>query len=60
LLFYLGKDRIIFATEDYLSEPSNAILLPDNPNEIDTSNAGTSVLLDRTHSFCFYIIYAMV
>lgn len=39
-IVFLGKDKIIFATEEYLSEPSTAILLPDDPDVIDTSNAG--------------------
>ncbi|CAK8689338.1 mitochondrial intermembrane space import and assembly protein 40-like [Clavelina lepadiformis] len=35
-----GKDKIIFVTEEYLETPSNTVLLPDNPDEVDTSNVG--------------------
>lgn len=35
-----GKDIIIFATEDDLSKPSTTELLPDNPEDIDTSHVG--------------------
>jgi len=42
-----GKDTIIFATEEYLSSPSKTQLLPDDPGEVDTSNAG-AILPDGT------------
>ena len=35
-----GKDTIIFCTEEFLSTPSKTKLLPDDPSEVDTSNAG--------------------
>uniref|UniRef100_H2Z7L2 GCK domain-containing protein n=1 Tax=Ciona savignyi TaxID=51511 RepID=H2Z7L2_CIOSA len=35
-----GKDTIIFATEDVLSSPSTTQLQPDDPQDLDTSNAG--------------------
>lgn len=35
-----GKDKIIFATEEYLTAPSKIELKPDDPKELDTSNQG--------------------
>jgi len=35
-----GKDKEIFATEEYLNAPSNIELKADNQNELDMSNAG--------------------
>lgn len=35
-----GKDIIIFATEEDLSGPSKTELLPDDPNEMDSSSQG--------------------
>jgi len=60
--FSAGKDTIIFATEEYLSTPSTAKLLDDDPDEMDKSNMGKLSNKASTHAstqilLLFYVVF---